>query len=148
MYGQPIETKTFQANEEFRLQVKKSLSSQLGLLPEEINLPAQLKRLPEAKELKEDVGFRTQVEKVLPSVLSDNKKVLIIENIAIQHAVATTPAYLAHNIDSYFAFIPEEPSIRPEIMRGSYYHPERVIEVALANQERISQLKANITHTH
>jgi len=148
MDGQSIEINAAQASEELKLQVKKTLSSQFSLLPEAIDLPAELKQLPEAKEHVDDVGFRTQVEKVLPSVLSDDKKVLVIENIATQHAVATTPAYLAHNIDSYFAFIPEGQNIRPELMKGSYYHPERVIEVALANQERINQMKTNMAYTH
>ncbi len=144
MDGNQIETQNLSAVEEIKLQGRKTLTSQLGLIPESVILPPQLKRVPIAGERDDDVLFRKQVEQVLPDILPGDGKLLIIENIATQHAVATTPVYLTHNIDSYFTFIPEETDIRPVSMRGSYYHPERVLDVVLANQETINNMKAKI----
>ena len=143
--GAHKETTGMQPIEEAKMQTKQTMTSQFGLLPEAVVLPPQLKREPKAEEIAEDVGFRERVQEVLPTILPQDGRVLILENIATQHTVATTPAYLEQGIDSYFTFIPEEADIRPDFTRGSYYHPERVMDVALANRDIINRAKSNLT---
>lgn len=145
MDGVQKETTSMQLIEEAKMQTKQTMTSQFGLLQEAIILPPQLNREPKAEETADDIGFRERVQEVLPTILPKDGRVLILENIATQHAVATTPAYLEQGIDSYFTFIPEVAEIKPDFMRGSYYHPEKVMDVALANRDRINEAKSNLT---
>jgi hypothetical protein len=121
-----------------------TLTSKFGLTEEEIDLPATLKEYPTSGELGDDVMFRDEVARILPEILEDDGGILIIQNIATQHAVATMPVYLEAGLDTYFTFIHDNAAIRPSMMQGSYYHPDRVISVALANKDRISRAKERL----
>lgn len=137
----PPEIQQVNNSELVKQQIKDVMRSKFGLLQEEIAFPSVLKRQPSPQEDPSDIAFRREVERVLPGVLASDDKVLVIQNIATQHAVATTSTFLEAGLDTYFTFIPPNNSIRPKMMQGSYYHPERVMGVALANEDKIKEAK-------
>jgi len=140
-----VENQAVSLAEQVKTQVQSVMRSNFQLLPEQVVLPPTLKQVPNASEDTSDVGFRQEVQRVLPKVLGREGNVLVIQNIATQHAVATAPVFLEAGLDTYFTFTPENSDIRPSIMRGSYYHPDRVMSVALANEERIENAKRSLT---
>lgn len=131
-----------------KIQVRETMASKFALIPEEVTLPAELKDLPIPEEIQEDVQFRDEVNRVLPGILVQEGRVLVIQDIATQHAVATAPVFLESGLDTYFAFIPEDTSVRPDFMIGPYYQPRRVMSVALANRERIRRAKDRLDRSN
>lgn len=141
---QPESQASVEMLEATKMRVKNVMASKYGLVTEDVVLPATLKKEPKAEEHPDDVMFRDEVSQVLPTVLEQEGNLLIIQNIATQHAVATTPVFLEAGLDIYFTFIPENKSIRPSSTQGSYYHPDRVISAALTNEARIRQAKEKL----
>lgn len=130
-------------NEAISTQVKGILKSKFSLVEEEVVLPPITKE-PRIGEEPDDTAFRNEVREILPNILAQEGNVLIIQNIATQHAAATDSVFIEAGLDTYFTFIPENQSIRPQIARNSYNHPQRVISVALANEDKIKLAKANL----
>ena len=117
--------------EAVKMRIKDLMTSRFSLVKENISLPTTLKTEPKAQEYPDDIIFRNEVSRVLPAVLGQEGNVLVIQNIATQHAIATAPVFLEAGLDTYFT-------------QGSYYNPERVMEVVLANEQRIRKAKEKL----
>jgi hypothetical protein len=131
--------------EDIKMKVKNIMSSKFGIVTEEVVLPKTLSTIPKAEEIPADVMFREEVKQILPNILSEKENVLIFQNIATQHALATIPVFIEAGLDTYFTFILANKSIRPSIFQDSYCHPNRVMSVALANEERIKEAQEKLT---
>jgi hypothetical protein len=121
------------------------MHSKLGLVKEKVELDVRdFGTAPIViKEQKDDEMFRDEVRKILTTeVLGPNGRVLILLDLATQHALATTPIFLQNKVDCYFTYFPpESKQIPPD---QSYYQPfvtQRVMEVALAHDIRIEDAK-------
>src|SRR3990167_8629580 len=108
---QPESQTHVRTSEVAKMRVKKIMTSKFSLVTENVVLPTSLTREPKAQEYPDDVMFRNEVSRILPAVLEQEGNVLIIQNIATQHAVATMPVFLEAGLDVYFT-------------RGSYYDQE------------------------
>jgi len=139
-----LENTTPMQNEEVKMKVASTMRSKFGLLPEVTSLPQDIKGSIIPKELPIDAAFREEVEKFLPSVLAEEGRVLIILEVATQHAVAIAPTLLQHDVDLCYACTSRRTNERLELLREDY-RPERVMEVVLANKDAVDSAKANMT---
>lgn len=138
------ENRTSMQNEEVKMNVVTTMHSKFGLLPEMTSLPQNINGPINPKELPIDAAFREEVEKFLPPVLAEKGRVLIILDIATQHAVATAPAFLRQNVDLYHAYTPRRTNERLEHLKEDN-RPNRVMEVVLANKDAVDRAKADMT---